>query len=200
MVQVPTNEAAAPEVVAPETVQVQAPAETKKQRKAREAAEKKAAAEAAAAANPPADGTAPVVETQKPKGEHGVARSKDVPWSNRKIAVLSTLKALGATSPTSAKSAKQVVEAAVAAGHTDVVSRDVRHYCYHGAAGGLTGITDKLPEGTPGGGYGFYLTTLGLEQDYPALSASLVKPVKAAPAAPATTVPTEAAPEAPAAS
>jgi hypothetical protein len=124
-------------------------------------------------------------------------RSKDVSWSGRKIAVLSTLKALGATSLTSAKSAKEVVTACHAAGHTEVVSRDVRHYCYHGTASGLTGIADKLPEGATGSGYGFYLTAKGMEVDYPAVLAEVnaPKPAKAA-AAPAVTVPTTPAPEA----
>lgn len=185
MVQVPANVSETnPEVAAPVV-------ETKSQKKAR----LKAAAAAAATpeATPTAEGeAAPVVE--KPKGEHGMVRSKDVPWSNRKIAVLSTLKALGATGLTSAKSAKEVVAACHAAGHEEIVGRDVRHYVYHGAAGGLTAIADKLPEGTPGGGYGFYLTTFGMEQDYDALRASLVKPPKAEKATTETTVVAEDAP------
>ncbi len=198
MVNVPTT-ASETATEATEQVAVQ---ETKAQKKARVKAEKEAAA-ALAAANPPAegtpaaDGTTPPVEPPK-KGEHGMVRSKDVPWSRRKVAVLSSLKALGANALTSAKSAKEVVAAAHAAGYEDIVSRDVRHYVYHGAAGGLTAIADKLPEGTPGGGYGFYLTQLGVDQDYPAILASLVKPPKAEAAAPATTVPVAPATETPA--
>ena len=168
MVAIPTEttvtETIAPEVATPVV-------ETKKKKG-------KKNAEAVTVPTTPAEGA--VVEAAKPKGEHGMVRSKDVPWSKRKVAVLSTLKALGATGLTSAKSAKQVVEAAHAAGYTEIVSRDVRHYVYHGAAGGLTAIADKLPEGTPGGGYGFYLTQLGVDQDYPAILAGLNAPKAAA--------------------
>lgn len=198
MVHVPSAESVTPETTT-ETQVTPVVTETKKARKAREAAEKKAAAEAAVLANPPAEGATPPVKkvTEKTYGKglpnSGMVRTYDLPWSAKKVVVLSTLKALGATGLTSAKSAKEVINAAATA-NIELSGRDVRHYCYHGAAGGLTGVADKLPEGAVGGGYGFYLTQLGMDTDYDAVAASLVKPVKAE-TTPATTVPTAPAPK-----
>jgi hypothetical protein len=84
-------------------------------------------------------------------GEYGVTRSKDVPWGPKKIAVLKALKAMGATSPAKGVGSKAVADKA------KVTERDVRHYCYHGAAGGLTVVTP----GTSGRGFVFSLTAAG---------------------------------------
>lgn len=89
------------------------------------------------------------------KGESGVERSKDLPWSDKKVAIIKALKALKATSATTAVSGAKIAEKA------DVTSRDVRHYCYHAKAGGLVELAEV--EGVAG--YSFYLTAKGAKLD-----------------------------------
>ena len=181
MVQVPT------EAAVTETTPVQTPAVAVKPNKKA----KRKAAQAAAATTVPADPATPPVEgapaapaVEKPKGEHGIFRSKDLPWSAKKIAVLSTLKKLGAVSLTSCKGVKEVVAAATADG-LELKAVNVRHYCYHAAAGELVEVVEH-PEGVTG--HGFYLTPAGVAVDYAAELAKLNAPTPVMEAA-ATTVP-----------
>ena len=84
-------------------------------------------------------------------GEHGHERSKDVPWSEKKVAVFKALKKLKAVGVDRCRPATDIATSA------GVTTKDVRHYCYHAKASGLTGIAVK--EGIRG--YGFYLTAKG---------------------------------------
>lgn len=96
----------------------------------------------------------------KGPGEYGVARSKDLPWGPKKVAVFKALKRLKAITVNKAVSADAVVKSAEEAGDT-ISARDVRHYCYHAAAADLTGCDEQ--EGVRG--YVFYLTTDGAKID-----------------------------------
>jgi hypothetical protein len=104
------------------------------------------AAKPAKASKPAADGFKP----------HGVERAKDVAWTEKKVAVFKALKALKAVNADAAVTATQLITK-----DANLTGRDVRHYCYHAKAAGLTGIV-KL-EGQAG--YGFYLTKSGLAVD-----------------------------------
>ena len=72
----------------------------------------------------------------KTKGQFGVERDHDVPWNQTKVAVFVALKKLGAVSASTGKPAVDVAKQA------KVTARDVRHYVYHGKAGGLADVTD----------------------------------------------------------
>lgn len=85
------------------------------------------------------------------KNEHGVARSHDLPWNEKKVAVFKALKKLKALSSGSARSAKEVATTA------GVTTTNVRHYCYHAKASHLTDVV--VIEGVSG--YSFYLTEKG---------------------------------------
>lgn len=88
--------------------------------------------------------------------EYGAEKTHDVPWNEKKVKVLKTLKKLGATSPTSARSSAEVAKA------SGLSPRDVRHYCYHAKVSGLTGLA--VSEDIAG--YGFYLTGKGAKTDF----------------------------------
>jgi len=89
--------------------------------------------------------------TKATKGAYGIERDHDLPWGETKVVVFKALRALGAKGATNARSAQEIAEKA------GVTPRDVRHYCYHGRAGGLTDVAEI--EGMRG--YGFYLTAKG---------------------------------------
>jgi hypothetical protein len=105
-------------------------------------------AKAKAKATKPANGAAK-------KGEHGVERSKDLRWCDKKVAIFKALKALKATSQANARGSKEVADKA------GVTERDVRHYVYHAMVSGHTGISRQ--EGKAG--YLFYLTAKGAKLD-----------------------------------
>lgn len=88
-------------------------------------------------------------------GNTGTERTWDLPWCDKKVAIIKALKALKATTPSDALSSTEV------AAKAGVSQRDVRHYCYHAAAGDLVGITKV--EGKPG--HCFYLTKRGASVD-----------------------------------
>lgn len=94
-----------------------------------------------------------------PKAEHqvqyGVERDHDLPWNEKKVAVFTAMKKLGAVSVTSSQSATTIAERA------NVTARDVRHYCYHAKAAGLVDVA-KVEDIR---GYGFYLTAKGAKID-----------------------------------
>jgi len=152
------NENAATPAVAVETA-----APTKKKRapkakaKAKATAKKTAAKAKKATAPKTAKKTAkqPATPADNGQAQYGVDRSHDLPWNNKKVAVFKALKSLRATSATDARSAKDVAEKA------SVTARDVRHYCYHAKAAGLTGVAEL--DGMHG--YGFYLTAKGRNVD-----------------------------------
>jgi hypothetical protein len=89
----------------------------------------------------------------KEKGEHGIERSKDLPWCPKKVALFKALKALKAFGTDSARSAKDV---AAKAGFEKTVT--VLHYGYHAKAAGLVGVVQGMEEIR---GNGFYLTSKG---------------------------------------
>jgi len=84
-------------------------------------------------------------------GEHGVARSSDLLWTEKKVALFQALKAMRATTPGKAVSGKAV------AAKAGINTRDVRHYSYHAKATGLVEVVtvENIR------GYGFYLTAAG---------------------------------------
>lgn len=87
--------------------------------------------------------------------EYGIEKSHDLPWSDKKVAVLKALKSLKAFSAMDAASTKAIAEKA------GVKNRDARHYCYHAKAGGLVNVAEV--EGVAG--YSFYLTAKGVKLD-----------------------------------
>lgn len=132
-----------------------------------------AVAPVAPVAATPAPAATPVVAKQP--GQYGVARSKDLPWCAKKAAVFAGLVALNATSPTSGVSSKAL------AAQSGVDPRYCRHYVYHGAAAGLTGVA------TVAGvtGHALYITPAGVAMlaSPPVVAATpVVAPVAATPA------------------
>lgn len=98
--------------------------------------------------------------SKAPKGEpadrpSGVTRTKDLPWSEKKVAVFKALKALKAVGQGSAVPAAKVVE------KSGLTGRDVRHYVYHAMAAKLTGVATSEAVS----GYVYYLTAKGAEVD-----------------------------------
>ena len=104
----------------------------------------------------PAAKKAPKAEAES-KGQFGAVRDKDLPWSDKKVAVLSGLKKLKAYGESSAKGAAEIAEAG------GVTTRDVRHYCYHAKAGNLVEVYEAV-EGTVG--YRFALTAAAKNMDF----------------------------------
>lgn len=98
-----------------------------------------------------------VEKTPGAKSEHGLERSKDLPWTEKKVAIFKALKALKAYDPMTARSAKEV--SAKTGGIADDMA--VRHYCYHAKVSGLVGV-HKM-EGQRG--YSFSLTKKGQSID-----------------------------------
>jgi ribosomal protein L7/L12 len=94
-------------------------------------------------------------ENAKTTIEYGIEKSHDVPWNDKKVAVIKALKSLKAFGAADARSAKDIAEKASLSTH------DVRHYCYHAKVSGLTGVADI--EGIRG--YAFYLTAKGQKCD-----------------------------------
>lgn len=91
--------------------------------------------------------------------ECGIEREKDLPWNEKKVAVFKALKQLKAVGATNAQGAVAVAEKA------GLTTRDVRHYCYHAQASGLTGMSNVEDVR----GYAFYLTAKGVKVDPAAL-------------------------------
>lgn len=121
-----------------------------------------------------APAAAPVVPTTPAvvaKGQHGVLRSKDLPWCAKKAALFAGLVALNATTAGTAQSSRAL---ALQCGLTD---RDVRHYAYHAQAAGLTGV-HQLPNVR---GYGFSITPAGIAMlaNPPVVATPTVAPVAA---------------------
>jgi len=87
--------------------------------------------------------------------EYGMEKSHDVPWNEKKVAVIKALKALKAFGAGAARSAKDIAE------KSDLTPHDVRHYCYHAKISGLTGIAAAEDIR----GYAFYLTAKGQKCD-----------------------------------
>lgn len=119
-----------------ETNTLEAPATTTEQPKAKKPARKPAAKKAKPTAT---------------KGESGMDRSHDVPWSDKKVTVFKALKQCKAIGATNAVSAVKLAE------KSGLVARDIRHYCYHAKAAGLVGVATIEDIR----GYGFYLTAKG---------------------------------------
>lgn len=88
----------------------------------------------------------------------GVEREHDLPWGATKIAVFRTLKALGARTRETAVSGKHVIAKA----NGEVSARDVRHYCYHAKADGLSQVHPSPADGSHG--YGFSITAKGIAE------------------------------------
>lgn len=118
----------------------------------------------------------PAAEKEKAPGEFGATRSKDLPWGEKKVAVLNGLKKLKAFDEKTAKGAGEIAEAA------GVTNRDVRHYSYHAAAGGLVNVFEAV-EGTVG--YRFALTAEARKLDFDKEWAKQIKEKEAAKAKPA---------------
>lgn len=93
--------------------------------------------------------------TSDAPAEYGQDRSHDLPWHDKKVAVFKALKSLKAVGATNPKSAATIAEKA------GLTARDVRHYCYHAKAAGLTGVATSEEIR----GLGFYLTTKGAALD-----------------------------------
>lgn len=85
--------------------------------------------------------------------EMGAEKTHDVPWSEKKVKVLTALRKLGEATST------QIAEKA------GVTQRDARHYCYHAAAGGIAKF--EHVEGEENKWY-FKLTAKGEKMDFAA--------------------------------
>lgn len=89
------------------------------------------------------------------EAQYGVERSHDLPWNDKKVAVFKALKKLNAVGESNAVQANKVAEKA------GVSTRDVRHYVYHAATTGLTGVAKQEDVA----GYCYYLTAKGAKVD-----------------------------------
>ena len=100
---------------------------------------------------------------KKAKGpaESGVERSKDLPWSEKKVALFKALKHPKLNGGIG--TAEQLVKLS----NGKLTGRDVRHYAYHAKAGGLVKV-EEAGEGE-GRGYVFSLTAKGRAVDGEAL-------------------------------
>lgn len=101
-----------------------------------------------------------IVKKSEPSTDkYGINRDRDLPWSDKKVAIFKALKTLKAVDAYSARSAKDI---AVKAGLVDKAgapdTMTVRHYCYHAKAAGLVSVnqTEEVR------GYSFALTKKGL--------------------------------------
>lgn len=83
----------------------------------------------------------------------GTYRAFDVPWNDKKIAIFRAMTKLGATN-----TAGNAAPGNTIAAEANVSNRDVRHYCYHGAADNLVKVVQQ--EGVRG--YCFVLTKKGI--------------------------------------
>jgi len=121
----------------------------------------KKAAKKAATVTKVAGGKGKVVkkaaEKKKEAPEYGVEKKADVPWCEKKVILIKTLKALRAFNAQTAVPASKVIEKC----EGQLTSRDVRHYSYHAMTGGLTSV--DTVEGIKG--YAFSLTKKGQEID-----------------------------------
>lgn len=92
---------------------------------------------------------------EKKEGMCGIERDHDLPWNDKKVAIIKALKSLKAFGASSAVSAQDIAKQA------KVTNRDVRHYCYHAKVSGLTGVakTEDVR------GYSFHLTAKGAKCD-----------------------------------
>jgi hypothetical protein len=93
------------------------------------------------------------------KGEYGAQRSKDLPWSVKKVAIFRALRRLYW------RGQGQVAMAELAA-EAELRPVDARHYSYHGAAGGLC---ELVPHPTRARQCMVRITDLGLSCDIPNL-------------------------------
>lgn len=112
------------------------PAKVAKKKAAKKVAKKKGAKKAA-----------------KGTGETGTTRSKDVRWSEKKVAFYKAIKKCADCSGTSEQIAAKSGEV--------LTSHTARHFGYHGVAGGLVKLDEE--EGTRG--YVFTLTAKGKNTD-----------------------------------
>lgn len=100
---------------------------------------------------------------------YGHVRRNDVPWNEKKVAIIETMQTMEAVGKRSARGANQIAE------YCGLTQRDVRHYCYHAAAGGLVKVLTDISglEDEIGEGYGFYLTAKGRAVDTAAVRKTL---------------------------
>lgn len=103
----------------------------------------------------PAKKPTPKADKTTTTTEYGMDKSRDLPWTEKKVAVFKALKSLHAFGSSAAKSSGDI------AAKAGLTPHDVRHYCYHAKVSGLTGISKM--EGVAG--YSFYLTAKGQKID-----------------------------------
>lgn len=100
-----------------------------------------------------------MVKVEEKKHQYGAVREHDLPWNENKVQVFKLLRKLGETTAS---------EAAKASNGT-LLSKDIRHYCYHAAAAGLIEVNQYPPDEKTGKGglnvYYFKLTKLGMKVD-----------------------------------
>lgn len=100
-----------------------------------------------------------MVKVEEKKHQYGAVREKDLPWNEKKVMVFKLLRKLGET--TASEAAK--------ASNGQLLSKDIRHYCYHAAAAGLIEVNQYPPDEKTGKGglnvYYFKLTKLGMKVD-----------------------------------
>lgn len=88
--------------------------------------------------------------------EQGIHRSKDVKWTDNKVAILKALKTLKATSKIDARSIADVADKA------NLPSQITRHYLYHAQASGIVVASDTEDVQ----GFAFSLTAKGSKMDF----------------------------------
>ena len=93
-----------------------------------------------------------MAKSSKSKGQSGVKREHDLPWSAKKVAVFKALRSPKLKGGEG--SAAELIKV-----NPKLTGRDIRHYCYHGAAGGLVAVVPH--EEGEANGYRFKLTAKG---------------------------------------